>query len=189
MKTYVYVISGDHGRQKIGSSDNPQQRILDLQTGSPYKLRFEFVGETEDGGGGAVEVKAQFMLHEHKAPGGDEWFVVPPDVAITAVMAAAHQVGYRLTPVDIKAVTEKRYQFGRVRTPPAWVTLFTLPLLAAFAWHAIKRLESGAPGSEGTILIEAPIVFGFVWLVQWFAVRTFGPLFGYETWPEVIRRL
>jgi predicted GIY-YIG superfamily endonuclease len=35
MKAFVYVISGDHGRQKIGSSDNPRQRIKDLQTGSP----------------------------------------------------------------------------------------------------------------------------------------------------------
>lgn len=107
MKSYVYVISGEHGRQKIGSSDDPWQRIKNLQTGSPFPLKFEFIGETENGGGGAVEVEAHFMLNQHKAQGGDEWFVVPPDVAITAVMAAAHRLGYRCKPVDPDAIDVK----------------------------------------------------------------------------------
>lgn len=130
-KTFVYVISGDHGRQKIGSSDNPPQRIRDLQTGSPYKLKFEFIGETEDSTGGAIEVEAQFMLAQHKAPGGDEWFVVPSDVAITAVMAAAHRLGYRCKPVDVDSAAAKRFQIGM---PPwaGWVG-FSISMMVFFA--------------------------------------------------------
>jgi Meiotically up-regulated gene 113 len=45
--TYVYVIGGDHGRQKIGVSDDPRRRIGELQTGSPFPLRFAFVGQTD----------------------------------------------------------------------------------------------------------------------------------------------
>lgn len=104
MKNYVYVISGDHGRQKIGVSDNPNRRISELQTGSPFPLKFEFVGEAEDGSGYQIEVQAKFNLQPHKAAGGDEWYEVPSDVAITAVMAAAHRLGYRLRPVDANAL-------------------------------------------------------------------------------------
>ena len=80
MATFVYVVSGDHGRQKIGVTDNPNQRLAQLQTGSPFKLQFEFVGLTE-GTGFDIEGEAHFLLSKHKAPGGDEWFIVPPEVA------------------------------------------------------------------------------------------------------------
>lgn len=54
MAAYVYVISGEHGRQKIGVSDEPRRRLAELQTGSPFALKFEFVGEVENGGAGPV---------------------------------------------------------------------------------------------------------------------------------------
>src|SRR5882724_1402206 len=118
---FVYVISGDHGRQKIGSSDNPRQRIKDLQTGSPFPLKFEFIGETENLGGGAIEVEAHFMLAQHRAEG--EWFVVPSDVAITAVMAAAHRLGYRCKPVDVDQIKGATFQIGK----PLWHKLLMIP--------------------------------------------------------------
>ena len=121
MKTFVYVISGDHGRQKIGCSNDPKQRIRELQTGSPYPLKFEFVGEAVDDVGGQIEVEAHFMLAQHRAEG--EWFVVPPDVAVTAVMAASHRLGYRIKPVDPDAVAQKSYDIGR----PSWHKWVGLP--------------------------------------------------------------
>lgn len=57
--------------------------------------------------------------------------MVPPDVAITAVMAAAHRLGYRCKPVDIDQVKAKIYQVGA----PKWAewTGFALYLIVFFA--------------------------------------------------------
>lgn len=144
-KAFVYVISGDHGRQKIGITDNPAQRIKDLQTGSPFPLKFEFVGETIDNMAGPIEVEAHFMLNQHKSPGGDEWFTVPPDVAVTAVMAAAHRLGYRIKPVDPDAVRGRNPGIG----PPSWhhwmTALAAIPMFAASAW-LIYNFDSGRIG-------------------------------------------
>jgi T5orf172 domain len=129
MKSFVYVISGDHGRQKIGSSDDPAQRIRSLQTGSPFPLKFEFIGEVEDGAAGPVEVAAQFSLNAHKAPGGDEWFVVPPDVAIAAVIGAGHRLGHRVKPVDPDEVVAKTYAVGM----PTWHKVVTGVLVLPLA--------------------------------------------------------
>lgn len=131
--TYVYVISGDHGRQKIGSSDNPPRRIRELQTGSPYKLRFEFIGKTEDRAGGAIEVEAQFMLNAHKAPGGDEWFTVPPDVALTAVMAAARRLGYRCTPVDVDKIKTATFDLAGGSNKVA-TAIAAVPFVGLMGW-------------------------------------------------------
>jgi Meiotically up-regulated gene 113 len=116
MKTFIYVISGDHGRQKIGITDSPRARIKNLQTGSAYPLKFEFLGETDDNAAGSIEVEAHFTLSQHRVSG--EWFVVPPDVAVTAVMAAAHRLGYRLRPVDPD--TARARGQAVVGTTPAW---------------------------------------------------------------------
>jgi hypothetical protein len=132
MATFIYVISGEHGRQKIGVTDNPRGRLGNLQTGSPYPLSFAFVGATDDDAAGAIEVEAHFMLSAHRASG--EWFVVPPDVAITAVMAAAHRLGYRLTPVDPNAAMAPRVSLVRAPLPPwAGWTALALALAVFFA--------------------------------------------------------
>lgn len=167
MKTFVYVISGEHGRQKIGSSDDPAQRIRSLQTGSPYPLKFEFIGEVENGAGGQVEVEAHFTLHEHKSPGGDEWFVVPSDVAITAVMAAAHRLGYRIKPVDADAIIPRSYAAASKR--PWWLIALMLPVYGWFAYWIFgisdPRLQSGDM-LLGTFAIEAIVLIGCIFLLQ-----------------------
>lgn len=168
MRTFVYVISGDHGRQKIGISDNPRKRIRELQTGSPYQLRFEFVGETEDRSAGAVEVEAHFMLAQHKSPGGDEWFTVPPDVAVTAVMAAAHRLGYRIKPVDADAVAPKTYAIGGTR--PMWVRIAMLPFLAWFVYWILVIQDARMQNGElllGTLAIEGVAVLLVLWILSW----------------------
>jgi hypothetical protein len=154
MKTFVYVISGDHGRQKIGVTDDPRQRIRTLQTGSPYNLKFEFVGETENGAAGAIEVEAHFMLAQHKSPGGDEWFTVPPDVAVTAVMAAAHRLGYRVKPVDAETTSGKSYGIGAPGWHQAANVLAAIPLLLAGGW-LIWSFDQGQIGAIATIVCVA----------------------------------
>ena len=168
MKAFVYVISGEHGRQKIGCSDNPKQRLKELQTGSPYPLKFEFVGEAENNSAGQIEVEAHFMLNPHKAPGGDEWFVVPPDVAITAVMAAAHRLGYRLRPVDVGAIA--KIGFG----VPNWEKWLKLAIGVVVLLYPLTVLIPAWGRSEiddvslGIILL---ILAGLIKLAQMVAVR------------------
>jgi len=152
MTTFVYVISGDHGRQKIGMTDDPPRRIRELQTGSPYALKFEFVGETENEGAGPVEVEAHFMLNPHKSPGGDEWFTVPPDVAITAVMASAHRLGYRIKPVDPDALKDKSYRMvQRLSSEAGWAIwligmLVFFGIVAKIAHAGAGELRCDSPG-------------------------------------------
>lgn len=180
---FVYVISGDHGRQKIGSSDNPQQRIKDLQTGSPFPLKFEFIGETENLGGGAIEVEAHFMLAQHRAEG--EWFVVPPDVAITAVMAAAHRLGYRCKPVDIDSIKATKYQIG----VPTWQKWLKAAVAVAGFYPMvllILRFERGelpvlAFAFEGAMLLLV------IKLVQWLLVKAVGQLL--DAWSQFDARM
>jgi hypothetical protein len=166
MKSFVYVISGD-GRQKIGSSDNPKQRIKDLQTGCPYQLKFEFIGEVENGAAGQVEVDAQFTLHQHKAPGGDEWFVVPSDVAMTAVMASAHRLGYRIKPVDPDRTPGPSLMVGRKR--PLWLIITMLPFYGAYIYWVLAiagpRMDSGEM-LQGSFVIEAVVFFSLLMLAQ-----------------------
>lgn len=169
---FVYVISGDHGRQKIGSSDNPRQRIKDLQTGSPFPLKFEFIGETENLGGGAIEVEAHFMLAQHRAAG--EWFVVPPDVAITAVMAAAHRLGYRCKPVDIDSVKGQTFQIGT----PLWQRLLIIPpgmVMVYLLWPQFVAFDSGQIGAVAFAVTSVLIMLAFK-VAHWILVKAVGQL-------------
>lgn len=162
MASYVYVISGDHGRQKIGVSDDPKRRIAELATGSPYPLKFEFVGEVQDGGAGQVEVEAHFMLAQHRALG--EWFVVPPDVAVTAVMAAAHRLGYRIKPVDPDAMTSQTIQVG---TPDwhHWMTaIASVPFLGG-VWWIISSFDTGQIGAVA-MFVSVAVLFGAFHLLR-----------------------
>jgi hypothetical protein len=167
MKAFVYVISGEHGRQKIGCSDNPKQRIKELQTGSPYPLKFEFVGEAENNSAGQIEVEAHFMLNPHKAPGGDEWFVVPPDVAITAVMAAAHRLGYRLRPVDVGAIA--KIGFG----VPNWEKWLKVAVAVAALYPVALLILAFDRGEIHAIafVVTGLALIGLIKLAQMIAVR------------------
>lgn len=86
----VYVIGGEHGRVKIGSSGDPYQRCRDLQTGSPFRLWIEHVTSTL-GPALPVELEAHALLSRHRLNG--EWFDVPPDVAVATIAAAAYRLG------------------------------------------------------------------------------------------------
>jgi hypothetical protein len=154
---YVYVISGEHGRFKIGASDYPPRRLRELQTGSPFKLNLEFVGATE-GFAYKIEAEAHFMLHQHRVEG--EWFVVPLEVATSAVMAAAYRLGHTVKPIDPDQVPwpsapTSAPRVVRSRDVPMWGqwTTFGLAMVAFFA--VILKTDHFL-----TALISAMIVLG-----------------------------
>jgi hypothetical protein len=101
--SFVYVICGDHGMSKIGVSTDPNSRIAGLQTGSPFPLKFEYIGMTA-GDGYDIEAAAHELLDRHRGSG--EWFSVPPEMAVAAVSAAAHKLGYALTPIPQSRIQE-----------------------------------------------------------------------------------
>lgn len=95
---FIYVISqAITGRQKVGISNDPNDRIRNLQTGSPFPLSFAFVGLT-DNVAKAIEDEVHILLDQHRQVG--EWFDVRPEVAIAAVLATASRMGYSIKPVD-----------------------------------------------------------------------------------------
>jgi hypothetical protein len=160
MATFVYVISGNHGRQKIGVTDNPKRRIAELQTGSPFSLKFEFVGLTQ-GTGFDIEGEAHFLLSRHKAPGGDEWFIVPPEVAITAVMAAARQLCHTIKPVDPDNLPEFQ---GLEIGPPIWhkwvTAILSVPLIGLGGW-LLYSFDRGYIGGVATIICTLILIVAF----------------------------
>lgn len=87
---FVYVITGQHGKSKIGVSGNPIARLAQLQTGSPDALALAFIGAT-NGGGYRVEAEAKRILAKQSLA-TDEWFDVQPELAISVVMGAAVKV-------------------------------------------------------------------------------------------------
>lgn len=132
---FIYVISGDHGRQKIGVTDDPQQRIRDLQTGSPFPLTFEFLGITNDTAY-AIESEVHFLLARHRQSG--EWFAIAPEMAIAAVMATARRLGHSIKPVDpdnLPAAAIKARDV-QISTETSW-KLFGVCLLLFFALLAL----------------------------------------------------
>lgn len=168
MKSFVYVISGEHGRHKIGMSNNPARRLKELQTASAFPLKFEFIGESEDRFAGSIEVRAKWILRDHKAiDGGDEWFVVPPEVAITAVMASAHHYGYKLAPRDPADLGITKF---RKRTQyPLWANILMLPFAGLFLYWIFGVADARMTSGDmllGTFAIEAVFLLVMMWLLR-----------------------
>lgn len=81
----LYIIqSRVTGACKVGRSDDPNRRLLQLQTGSPHQLKLILALE----GGGYREASVHRQMRAHKTRGSQsgEWFSesglgeVPPDV-------------------------------------------------------------------------------------------------------------
>lgn len=104
---FIYVITGDHNRCKVGITANPEQRLMDLQTGSPFPLRFAWIGvprnETAQ-----IEGDAHQMLDAYKTSG--EWFNVTPDAAVGTINAAAQRRGHAILGVNFEQAMEIRRQ-------------------------------------------------------------------------------
>ena len=68
----VYFIEGG-GYTKIGKADDPQKRLKELQTGSPFPLSLKFVTE----GGFEKESQIHSALSKYRFNG--EWFEITYD--------------------------------------------------------------------------------------------------------------
>ena len=70
---HLYVIqSRGTGALKIGRSDDPERRLRQLQTGSPYSLRIILV--LEEGGPRERDVHQIMRRHKTRNSHGGEWF-------------------------------------------------------------------------------------------------------------------
>ena len=99
--SFVYVIEGHAGHHKIGVSRDPIQRKAELQTGSPFPLRFAYIGVTP-GTGYEIEGHAHQLLDAHRKEG--EWFLVPASIAIGATIEAAGRLGEPIQQVPPETV-------------------------------------------------------------------------------------
>jgi Meiotically up-regulated gene 113 len=95
--SFLYVITGDHERVKVGVSIDSNRRRAELQTGSPFPLRIAYVAVTP-GTGYDIEVEAKRTLDRYRCQdgSGDEWFNVPVEMAVAALNAGAFKRGQPL---------------------------------------------------------------------------------------------
>lgn len=85
-RPYLYVLGSLGGTQKIGISRWPEKRCRDLETASGRRLEIWLLIGGRRSHAQRLEALAHAILSEHRREG--EWFAVPPDVAITAVVEA-----------------------------------------------------------------------------------------------------
>jgi|HubBroStandDraft_6_1064221.scaffolds.fasta_scaffold09760_5 hypothetical protein len=92
-EAYVYVITSGQF-QKIGFSNDPQNRLSALKTGSPFPLEvgFKLLCANAD----AVERRAHFALRFRRCNG--EWFDVSFADAVEVVIAAKRLVEQNVIP-------------------------------------------------------------------------------------------
>ena len=84
LRTSVYVIGCEVARIKVGISRDPEQRLADLQCGSPVKLALVHVEPlAPELRPQAVEGKAHDLLEPNWAHG--EWFNASVEQAIAAI--------------------------------------------------------------------------------------------------------
>jgi hypothetical protein len=95
---FVYVIRGEHGRVKVGSTERePRIRLAELSTGSAFPLEFAYVGATS-GNAESIEFFAHDILdryHVHL-----EWFNCAPEIAVAAIASAAYKLGHPITEIQ-----------------------------------------------------------------------------------------
>jgi hypothetical protein len=92
---FVYVLSDQSGRQKIGSSKDPISLRNTLQTGSAEKLSFTFIGVSPFDTYVEIERAAQKLLETQLlTEGGKEWFKIPSSIAVGAVFEVAQRLDH-----------------------------------------------------------------------------------------------
>lgn len=96
--SFVYVVRGDHNMVKIGVTTNPRARLAQLRTGSAFPIEYAFIGITP-GTGYDIEGAAHAVLDKYRCAG--EWFDLPPEIAVSAVMGAAGKLGQPMRAIDL----------------------------------------------------------------------------------------
>jgi hypothetical protein len=129
---FVYVVRGDHGLRKIGISTNPNARLAQLRTASPFPLQFEYVAMLS-GDALGVEQMVHATLENYRQEG--EWFAVEGDIAAAAIGRAAFRLNQRFTtvaPHEIDAAITLSIQSQHVtRKTSAFVTFMKLILVTS----------------------------------------------------------
>ena len=68
---HLYLIQSDRtGAVKVGRSQDPSERLKQLQTASPHKLRIILVLQNQ----GHMEMRLHKRLARGRTQGGEEWF-------------------------------------------------------------------------------------------------------------------
>ena len=93
---FIYVIRGEHGLIKVGSSTNPRARLAQLRTASPFPLEIDYLGFTRADLYVEVEKTAHAILADHRV--NLEWFDCEPDLAVAAIHRAAYRLGSGCVP-------------------------------------------------------------------------------------------
>ena len=188
--SFLYVITGDHERVKIGVSIDPNKRRAQLQTGSPFPLRIAYVAVTP-GTDYDIEGEAKRTLDRYRCPdgSGDEWFNVPVEMAVAAVNAAAFKRGQPLcqltqealdATLKVMSLPEDQQQaflakgpFGARTAPPKPSKFWSGASLAAVTAAAVAALiimcESKAPPEliGGTFVAYVIYAFTSVAVLIW----------------------
>ena len=77
MYSYVYFITDDHGHIKIGKADDVGERLFELQTGNPFKLRVLLsVILTSKRDAFSLEKELHKIFRDYRLEG--EWFEAEP---------------------------------------------------------------------------------------------------------------
>lgn len=95
---FIYVIRGEHGLIKVGSSTNPRARLAQLRTASPFPLEIDYLGCTRSDLYVEVEKTAHSILEGHRV--NLEWFDCEPDIAVAAIHRAAYRLGDHVISAD-----------------------------------------------------------------------------------------
>jgi hypothetical protein len=101
--SFLYVFKGDHNLVKVGVSTNPDARLAQLRTASPFPIDYAYVGVTP-GNGFDIEGVAHDILASHRCNG--EWFDVKPEMAVAALAAASHRLNQPLAQLQPEMVAE-----------------------------------------------------------------------------------
>jgi hypothetical protein len=101
---FIYVIRGEHGLIKIGSTTDPVARLAELRNTSPFPLHVEYLCFMRADLYLKVEDAVQAALDRHRV--NLVWFDCETRVAISAIRIAARRHGQGVIPTSIEGVED-----------------------------------------------------------------------------------
>lgn len=142
---FVYVMTGELGFVKIGICQPPEFPADAIKTGSIRPMEIVWVVAT-NGDAHQIELDAHRILGSSRH--SDEWFAIPPAVAIRAVERAARDLEYPLLsvgPLNSFARPLRRLNMFQTLWLNGWVRATTISalglVLAVAAFSTIPQLR------------------------------------------------
>jgi hypothetical protein len=160
--SFIYVIKGDHNLSKIGVSANPNARLAQLRTASPFPIDFSYIAVTP-GNGFDIEAAAHAALSRHRCNG--EWFDVPPEMAVAAISGAAHKLGQPLQAITSEMVDQIMHiASSDTRSPPLeqsnWQRTFALTMLGLLAFVILLMAVAHAYADGRSVMFVKGMAYG-----------------------------